>query len=156
MGHTIDQGQFSKVLFALLEETFTTHHGMYLNKGTSFFETLETVSAAEASLPVGQTGATLAAQVAHVTFYLEVLESFTLGKDAGQVDWGAIWRTVKGVTPAEWESSKQQLRKTYERISNVLHGISEWNETAMGGSLSMVVHTAYHLGGIRQALRSRK
>ena len=39
--------------------------------------------------------ATLAAQVAHVTFYLEVLERYILNEEAGVVDWGVIWRTVR-------------------------------------------------------------
>jgi hypothetical protein len=42
-----------------------------LDDGTSLFETLETVSAQEASIPVGGKCASLAAQVAHVIFYIE-------------------------------------------------------------------------------------
>ena len=37
---------FAKNLFQLMEETFEAkHHGIYLDKGTSLFETLETISA---------------------------------------------------------------------------------------------------------------
>ena len=32
----------------------------------------------------------------------------------------------------------------------------EWNEDTIGGALSLVVHTAYHLGEIRQALCTLK
>ena len=65
---------FANNLFAFMEETFEPkHHGIYLDNGTSLFETLETVSAAEASIPVGGKCASLAAQVAHVTFYIEIL-----------------------------------------------------------------------------------
>jgi hypothetical protein len=45
---------FANNLFAMMEETFESkHHGIYLDRGTSLFETLETVSAEEASVPVG-------------------------------------------------------------------------------------------------------
>ena len=59
---------FAYNLFLLMEETFEAkHHGIYLDKGTSLFETLETISAREASIPVGGKCASVAAQVAHVT-----------------------------------------------------------------------------------------
>ena len=65
---------FRKNLLHLMEETFESkHHGIYLDKGTSLFETLETVSATEASIPVGNKCASLAAQVAHTTFYIRPL-----------------------------------------------------------------------------------
>ncbi|HET9908232.1 MAG TPA: hypothetical protein VFQ23_16390, partial [Anaerolineales bacterium] len=75
---SIEQG-FANNLFQLMEETFESkHHGIYLDEGTSLFETLETVSAEEASIPVGGKCASLAAQVAHVTFFIESFERFAL------------------------------------------------------------------------------
>ena len=74
MDKMIKQEDFLSNLFSLLDETFDNTHGHYLDKDTSLFRTLETVSAQEASIPVGGKCASLAAQVAHVTFYMEVLE----------------------------------------------------------------------------------
>ena len=74
MSTQIQPEHFTNALYALLDETFDNVHVYYLDRGTSFFETLATVSAAEASVPVGGKCATLAAQVKHVTFYLDVLE----------------------------------------------------------------------------------
>jgi hypothetical protein len=68
MSRFIEQERFSKELFDILDETFDTHHGIYLDKNTSLFETLATINAAEASRPVGGKCASLAAQVAHVIF----------------------------------------------------------------------------------------
>jgi hypothetical protein len=85
---------FANNLFVLMEETFEAkNHGIYLDKGTSLFETLETVSAEEASIPVGGKCASLAAQVAHVTFYIESFERYALRGDNSPRDWGYIWRT---------------------------------------------------------------
>ena len=157
MNKVIDQDRFAKPLLEILEETFETNHGIYLDKGTSLFETLDAITAAEASRPVGGKCATLAAQVAHVTFYLEVLERYMLGQNVGAVDWGEVWRTVTEVTPDEWAALQRQLRQTYQRISAMLRGLQTWdNEAAIDGSMAIVVHTAYHLGEIRQALCTLK
>src|SRR5262245_14788534 len=97
--------RFKQDLFDILDETFVKHHGIFLYKGASLFETLHTISAEEASRPVSDHCASIAAQVEHTRFYLDVLENDLLKKEAGKVDWGEIWRTVREVTPEEWEAS---------------------------------------------------
>lgn len=148
---TINQNIFKGELLPLLEEAFETHYGIFLDKNTSLFDTLETISAAEASIPVGGKCASLAAQVAHVNFYLEVLERYIVQHDTGPVDWGEIWRTVRDVTPEQWQGLKDQLMQTYRRISTMLRERQDWDADAVGGAMAIVVHTAYHLGEIRQA-----
>ncbi len=116
MNKTIRTEKFSKEYFAILDETFVKHHGIFLDRNTSLFETLKAITAAEASRPVGNKCATLAAQVAHVTFYLEVLENYILHRKSGKIDWGEIWRTVGVVTPQEWTALQQNLRQSYNRV----------------------------------------
>jgi hypothetical protein len=153
MSVKIDQKHIVQDLFDVLDEAFVTHHGIFLDQGTSLFETLETITAAEASIPVGGNCATLAAQVAHVTFYVEVLEDYILKKDRGTVDWGEIWRRVDAVSPEEWQAYKDQLKAVYQRVISMLQSIEDWDdERPIGGTLAIAVHTAYHLGEIRQAL----
>ena len=157
MSQQIQPEHFLSSLFDLLDETFENHHGIYLDKNTSLFQTLETVSAEEASVPVGGKCASLAAQVAHVTFYLEVLEHYIFLGNAGNVDWGEIWRTVEKVTPEEWQGIKENLKHAYQRINQELHQLEAWDsEDKIGGAMAIVVHTAYHLGEIRQALCTLK
>jgi hypothetical protein len=152
MTETLNPTDFANNLYALLEETFENVHGIYLDKNTSLLQTLETVSAEQASIPVGGKCASLAAQVAHVTFYIECFEHFALQNDTSPVDWGEIWRTVEKVTPEEWDTLRTNLKDAYQRINTLFHENKLWNETTIGGSLSIVIHTAYHLGEIRQAL----
>ncbi|MBK8418319.1 hypothetical protein [Candidatus Villigracilis saccharophilus] len=152
MSDHIKQEDFSINLLKLMQETFESPHGIFLDKNTSLFQTLESVSAQEASTPVGGKCASLAAQVAHVTFYIESFERFAIYQDTSPVDWGAIWRTVEKVTPEEWDALKNNLKQTYERINKLFRENKMWNEDTIGGALSIVVHTAYHLGEIRQAL----
>ena len=153
MSTKIDQEHIVPDLFDILDEAFVTHHGIFLDRGTSLFETLETITAEEASIPVGGKCATLAAQIAHVNFYLEVMEAYILKQDRGKVDWNDIWRRVKEVSPEEWKAYKDQLKETYQRIVSILQNLKDWNEERpIGGAMAIAVHTAYHLGEIRQAM----
>lgn len=153
MATPIQAAHFTNALYALLDETFDNVQGFYLDKGTSLFETLATISADEASIPVGGKCATLAAQVKHVAFYLDVLEKAVRTQQFERVDWGQIWRETKAVTPAEWEALKTDLRASYDRIKGLINDTTAWpSEREIGGAIAMIVHTAYHLGEIRQAL----
>jgi hypothetical protein len=156
MDQMIKQEDFLNNLFALLDETFENHHGIYLDKNTSLLTTLETVSSQEASISVGGKCASLAAQVTHVTFYLEVLERYVVHNDTSSADWGEVWRTVEKVTPEEWDESKRKLKDAYHRIEKMFHDNEVWNDDSIGGAMAIVAHTAYHLGEIRQALCSLK
>ena len=118
---------------------------------TPFFLPYEELAQRAAEL-----SASLAAQVAHVTFFIESFERFALQGDNSPRDWGEIWRTVEKVTPAEWDEYKRKLNDAYLRMSKLFHENPAWNEDTMGGALSIVVHTAYHLGEIRQALCTLK
>ncbi len=142
--------------FQLMEETFENPLGIYLDKNTALFQTLETVTAQEASVPVGGKCASLAAQVAHVTFYIEVLERVIVYNDTSRADWGEVWRTVEKVTPEEWDAYKNKLKQAYQRMDKLFRENKIWNQDSIGGALGIVVHTAYHLGEIRQALCTLK
>jgi hypothetical protein len=149
----IQTDHFTNSLYTLLDETFDNVHGYFLDKGTSLFETLATISAEEASVPVGGQCATLAAQVKHVAFYLDVLEQSVRTQQFERQDWGKIWREMSAVTPEEWETLKATLRQSYDRIKALIGETPAWSsEEQIGGAMAAIVHTAYHLGEIRQAL----
>ena len=153
MSAQIQAEHFTKALYTLLDETFDNVQGYFLDPGTSMFETLATISAEEASVPVGGKCATLAAQVKHVAFYLDVLEHNVRTQQYERQDWGKIWRETSPVTPEEWAMLKTQLRESYNRIKKLIGETTEWpSEQHIGGAIAAIVHTAYHLGEIRQAL----
>ena len=152
MEKMIRQEDFIRSLADLLDETFENTRGVFLDRDTSLSFTLLTISAEQASVPVGGQCATLAAQVAHVTFYLEVLERYVLYKDTTPADWGEIWRTVGAVEPEEWERLKARLIETYQRVAGELRDVEAWDEDSIGGAMAILAHSAYHLGEIRQAL----
>jgi hypothetical protein len=157
MSTQIQAEHFTNTLCALLDETFDDVQGYFLDKGTSMFETLATISAEEASVPVGGRCATLVAQVKHVAFYLDVLEKAVRTQQFERQDWGKIWRETSAVTPEEWDALKASLRESYNRIKILINETTEWpNEQQIGSAIAIIVHTAYHLGEIRQALCSVK
>jgi uncharacterized damage-inducible protein DinB len=148
--------QFTAAMLAALEETFEKVRGMYLDRGTSVFETLATLTAEEASRPVGDGCATIAAHVAHMRYYIDLLLQFVRGERPA-ADWQHIWRTVRAVTPEEWEASVQRLREGYDLLRE-LATQTDWSqggegsESPIGGAMALLMHNAYHLGEIRHAL----
>ena len=150
---SITQEQLVHEIMEILDETFETHHGIYLDKGTSLFQTLAEIDHEQASRPVGTGCASLAAQVAHITFYLEVLERYIVAGDTSKADWNAIWRSVGAVTASEWAGFRSQLELTYRRVVAELRASTTWAaDPHLASALAITVHTAYHLGEIRQAL----
>jgi hypothetical protein len=146
-------GQFQKEILEFLEETFERVHGIYLDQGTSFFETLEHVTAEEASSRASDRRASVAAHVRHVAFYLRVLQASIRGESVGKVNWLEIWESDRPVTPEAWRATIGELREEYARVTRLMKDPATWEkEDAVGGSMAMVTHTAYHLGAIRQAL----
>lgn len=153
MSNQIAPERLARELLEVLDETFEQVRGIYLDRATSLFETLATITAEEASIPVSDTCATIAAQVEHVRFYLDVLEKHMRNENIGDVDWQEIWRITRDVTPEQWEASKNRLKDSYQRVMTLMKGFDTWEgENDISGSLAVIVHTAYHLGEIRQAL----
>ena len=145
--------RFKKALLACLDETFANVRGIYLDKGTTLYETLASVSAAEASQAISPSSATIAAQVEHIRFYLDVLDDYMRTGVDKTNNWREIWETVSAVTPDEWEDTKRRLRESHDRVMKTINSFETWDgKYDMGGALSILVHTAYHLGGIRLAL----
>lgn len=148
---------FKKEVLQCLDETFEQVHGVYLDKGTSLFETLDAVSAEDASRSIAEGRATIAAQVEHVRFYLDVLNDVMQKQEVLKVEWRDIWQSVREVTPEEWEGEKRKLRESYLRVLHTIKSYERWEgEYGIAGALAVLVHTAYHLGGIRQALGAVK
>lgn len=144
--------RFCAFFFPAMEETFEAVHGIYLDKGTSLLETLARLTPEQASQANGPEQSTIAAQVEHVCFYIEVLESVLDGKPAGPVDWKEIWRRRAGVTADEWTGLLERLRGGYGRVMERARRFDWRGEEEISGAMAVLVHSAYHLGGLRMAI----
>lgn len=147
----IDARRWQTELFAILDETFERVQGIYLDRETSLFETLATITAVEASQPISTHCACIAAQVDHVRYYLQVLSGYVQQQPPASVDWAASWRRTH-VSPEEWAILQQELRETYQDVRTLFSRLTWDGDEDISGALAIVVHTAYHLGEIRQGL----
>ena len=151
MSDTIRTADFVDNLFALLTETFESppeSSSAYLDQKAGLFGTLKTLSAEQASEPIAESGTSVAAQVEHIRFYLEVIVQFMEGRTE-RVDWQESWQ-VQEVTPEAWERLERDLKATYKSVKEKLASLSVWHDDEIGDGLALLVHTAYHLGAIRQ------
>lgn len=151
MAGTIPLEAYREGLLTILEEVFETSHGYLLDPATSLFETLASVSAEEASRPVHANGATLAAQVNHLRFYIDVMTEGARTGEQRPADWASSWR-VKAVTADEWRDLIERLRAAYGQVRAFAGSFEDWDTRFVGGAFALVGHCAYHLGEIRQGL----
>ena len=151
MTEPIAPDHFFQAFLILMQETFESGRAGYLNRGTSIFETLATITAEEASCPVSADCATIAAHVAHMVLALNFSVHLFRGERL-QVDWGEIWRTVREVTADEWRASQVELRTAYDAFLDIAKRTPWQNAHEIEGALEVLAHNAYHLGEIRHAL----
>ena len=143
---------FRKELLDLLEETFEKTQGIYLDRETSLFQTLDELTADQASKPISPKGATIAGHTEHMAFYLDVLTDCIERKPIGELNWQESWK-VKAVDEDAWAAVRQRLRKAHQRTIRVIRSLDAWEgEDDIGASLAILAHTASHLGALRQAL----
>lgn len=145
--------QIGRELLDQLEETFEQVKGIYLDRGTSLFETLSSLNAVQASKPLTGHGTSIAGQVAHVRFYLNVMTKYMAGEKNQKLDWRQSW-IVQEVNESEWKKLQSGLREDYQKIHAGWRADHDWGaEDQLGSAVAMLVHTAYHLGAIRQILK---
>ena len=150
MTPSVSNELITKQIFAFLHETFGNVNGIYLDRGTSLTETLAAISAVTASRPGTEGGTSIAGHVDHIRFYLRVMNDYMDGKTIEKLDWKQSWLRHT-VTEAEWDELRQQIRDDYEQLSAHLENFDDWNnERRFSGALGAIVHTAFHIGAIRQ------
>ena len=154
---TIAKADFLKEVLFILRETFEGspegQGSAYLDRGIGVFATLETLSAADVSAEVG--GTTIVAHTEHAKFYLDRICEFLKGRTE-KVNWEQSW-LIETVNETEWNFLREGMRKSYEAVTRCLSAeIETWNEDNIGDAVAIIAHTAYHLGAIRQILKSVK
>lgn len=148
------QDEIKEVCFQLLQETFEgpapDGGSAFLNKGTGLFQTLGEVTEDAASRQLRPEGSSVAAHTEHVRFYVNVHYNLLRGLHE-DIDWEESWR-IKSVGAEEWEDLKKRCRQAYTTFTEHLRTIDVWREDEIGLTTSVIAHTAYHLGAIRQLI----
>jgi hypothetical protein len=151
---TLEQHDFTSNLFDLLKEFFEsppTSGAACLDQKTGLFDTLEPLTAAQASKRVND-APSIAAHCDHLRFYTDVLLGDLQGKTIGKLDWKQSW-LLQSVTDNEWKTLKENLKNQYKEMMGFLETFTGWNNDTVGNPMAILAHTAYHLGAIRQLLR---
>jgi hypothetical protein len=153
MANTVSNEAITEQFVSFLRETFEKVLGIYLDKGTSVFETLEGVTAQQASRPTHEGGSSIAGHVGHIRFYIRILRDYMNGVKHKDLDWNQSWQ-IHSVSESEWDILRGKVHEDYDALVAQIKSISDWNdEDRFGGAMAIIVHTSYHLGAIRQMAR---
>jgi len=150
---------YKKWLLTLIQETFGVAlqpAAYFLDSVSSgYFGVLENVGAELASQSLKPGNATVAAHCSHVVFLLQVVEKYLRGEDikTNREDWEDNWH-VTTVSESEWNLIRKSLRDGYDQLISSIEAVENWTEEALADSLIVLVHSAYHLGEIRQIISS--
>jgi hypothetical protein len=151
----IVQNEFRKNLLSLLKETFEgpspDSGGSYLENGAGLFQTLDALTAEQASHALQAGVPTIAAHCAHLAYYVSVNHNYAIGREQ-QVDWRSSWR-LQQVGDQEWEELKHRVRREYDALIETLESHAIGDDLEVGEIFPILAHTAYHLGAIRRAIR---
>jgi len=152
--NSIKTVDFTTNLFTLLKETFEGSQpgvgSCYLDREVGVLNTIDKISAADASRSIGS--ATFASHLEHARHYLVELVGFING-NTEKVDWEQSW-LVKTVDENAWNALRENVRRDYELVVQTFNRIEIWDDEKVGDAMSVVVHTAYHLGAMRQIMKS--
>jgi hypothetical protein len=148
---------FHDAISKLLIEVFEGPPGdeaYILNPGDpGLLRQLEKISAATASKSPGPGRPPIAAHVDHVNYGLSLINRWLAGEEnpwAG-ADWNASWK-ITNVTDEQWKTLMDTLRKASVSWRDAFAKRGDWDPVNAAGAISIVAHTAYHLGAIRQIL----
>jgi hypothetical protein len=137
-------------LLDMLEETFETPRGIYLDRPKGgLFTTLEGLSAETASRESGNTLRSVAAHVAHLRVYLTALHGYMNGA-TGKTDWDASWQT-HAVDDLKWKAMLEGLHGDYDAFMADVRALPD-GDLKWAEAVAVLTHTAYHFGAIRQLL----
>jgi hypothetical protein len=124
--------------------------GYLLNRGdVGIVRAMAQLTAREAS-HVLNNGSSIAAHIAHVTYYTQIMNRWAAGENPWDTaNWEASW-LEPSVTSEEWELLKRDLSKELNAWNKVLGEPREVTEAELSSMIASIAHLAYHLGAIRQ------
>ena len=124
---------------------------MMLDSGDNWFDTLDGISAEDASIPAANGISNIAAEVNHTAYYIDVGLAYLRGEQPS-ADWDGSWQ-VGSVDAAEWDALRAKLRASYDGLRELAGNARGWTmDGAVMGGIASVGHCAYHLGEVRRTI----
>ncbi|PNY81372.1 DinB family protein [Deinococcus koreensis] len=115
--------------------------------------TLEGLDPVQASHDVH--GTSIAGQARHTAFHMEVIVRWERDGDRGPFDWKGSFHPTQ-VDELEWAELRGRVRRAYEELTAFARTQLERPLTGdmTGGLAGGLAHVAYHLGAIRQMVKT--
>jgi hypothetical protein len=152
--------EFSPTLARLFSELVdgTQPGGAFvLNSGDAgLLRSLETLSADDASRSANE-GATIAAHARHLQYGLSLMNRWARegGDPFADATWDEAWKTSR-VDEREWQTIRDGLQQESRRWHEALRAPREAAGDELAGLIGSIAHLAYHLGAIRQIVKSAR
>jgi hypothetical protein len=146
----LDKADFLNDVVYILRETFEGspegQGSAYLDQKVGVFSTLEGLTAEQVSKDHSSTS--IVAHAEHLKFYVDRLVEFIEGREE-PVNWDQSW-LIDEVDEEEWDTLRAGMHNSYENALRCLAGVEDWSRDKIGEAITIIAHTAYHLGAIRQ------
>ena len=139
----------------LLKETFEGPSGpstYFIDNDpkAGLFGAIDSLSPSEASRSARPGAPSIAGQVHHIAFHLEMSSAWMRGDHADR-DWAQSW-SVREVDAKEWDALRRRVRAEYEKLARAIREEPVAAGEALPTTFGAVAHAAYHLGEIRLRL----
>ena len=139
----------------LLKETFEGPSGpstYFIDNDpkAGLFGAIDSLSPSEASRAARPGAPSIAGQVHHIAFHLEMSSAWMRGDHADR-DWAQSW-SVREVDAKEWDALRRRVRAEYEKLARAIREEPVAAGEALPTTFGAVAHAAYHLGEIRLRL----
>lgn len=157
MSDQIDARLFKINLTGLLDETVygvdeAASGSRYLDRNAGWLPTLSGLDAKAASTPAFPGATTVVAQLRHTIYYFEIVLAFSRGEEPS-MDWPGSFEPTSA-TDGEFAALTGRLEAVTEELRAAAEGAGPWTDDRVGDYMSILVHTAYHLGSLRQLIRA--
>ncbi len=117
------------------------------------FDALNSTDSSGASKQPTDRCTSLAAHAFHLLFTLRNANT-SQGLPEPDGTWESSW-SKEAVTESEWDELKTEIRQEYDLYIGWLSSNHEWNaDESFEGLLAPLPHVAYHLGAMRQILKT--
>jgi hypothetical protein len=151
---------FHRALSKLLIEIFDgppDNEAFVLNPGDpGLLRQLDSIDAPSASTRNVPGKTTIASHMAHVMYGLQLMNRWAQGEENpfADADWEAAWKRTT-VSESEWNTLRQDLGCEASAWRKAVAARTDWDDLAASGAMASAIHTAYHLGAIRQILATQ-
>ena len=150
----IENSSFTGPFLVMPAEAFGVSEmpsGYFLDTGQSgLMGTINALDARTACAARTRDDPSIAAHCGHILYLFRFYAAFERGETPA-ADWPGSWKTPD-LDDAGWDTLRHELQTEYETLVDWLQKREAWPDQALGASMMLLAHCAYHVGEIKQRL----